>query len=52
MIDRTPRQNGNTAKDARREWEAPRIQSVVPTRRTRGGGGPVSANGDDAYYNS
>ncbi|MGB3847887.1 MAG: hypothetical protein WA940_18595 [Sphingopyxis sp.] len=40
---------GNETKTAGKSWSTPSVRSVIPARRTRGGGGTANDQ-DDATY--
>lgn len=55
MIDRHIRARddhraGDDSGDARQNWSAPRLRSIIPVRRTGGGSGEKNGDVDDVIY--
>lgn len=55
MIDRHIHARGDIparddSGDARPNWSAPRLRSIVPVRRTGGGSGEKNGDVDDVIY--
>jgi hypothetical protein len=49
MIDQVVH-DADEAGDARKDWSVPRLRSIVPARRTRGGSGERNGDVDDIIY--